>query len=268
MNIHNLPKSYDLYIKNFILIVLAFASIFWITYNTQILKINKETFGITFGSLLTLMSISGALYSFVRSYAWGFYRSSMGQALIFIGFGLLMWSIGEVFYLIDSVIDNPLNLYDFFFVLIDPFYLIGIYLVSKSIGTFKNYLSNINLIILPILILILNYILISLLKNNDLITSFFELDVNSIFIAGSVILATLVVSIMIFSKKLGGIYKQALNLILIGILFQYIGDNLFEIYVEMQENGSLADLLFFLSVSLVTFGVYSLNPNKLNEKRS
>lgn len=263
-----LPYLNDSKIKIFIYILTLFATFFWISFNLEIIKIEKTTFGLIFGSLIVLSAILGSFYSFFRSHSWGFYKSSMGQSLIFLGFGLLMWSIGQTLFLFDSFLENPLNLYDFFFILIDPFYLIGIYFISKSIGTFKNFLTNINLIILPFLIFILNLLVISILKNEDPLFAFTNMDINSIFIAGSVILATLVITIILFSKKLGGIYKSGLNLILIGILLQYVGDNLFEIYSSQQENGSLADLLFFLSIIIVSFGIHSLNPNKLNEKRN
>lgn len=264
----NLPPLSDSKIKLSIYTLITFTSIFWIAFNLGLTNLTQDVFGIAFGSLITLTSIFGASLCFIRSYGWGFYKSFMGQSFLFMGFALLMWSLGQIFFLYDSLAQDPLELYDFFFIFIDPFYILGIYLISKSIGTFKNFLTNPNLILLPILIMTLNYVVISYLTYQDPFTAFLYFDINSIFIAGSIVLATLVVSIMIFSKKLGGIYKLALNLILIGILFQFIGDNLFEIYESQQENGSLADYLFFLSVATVTYGVYSLDPSKLNEKRS
>ena len=63
-------------------------------------------------------------------------------------------------------------------------------------------------------------------------------------------------------------YKQALQLILIGLLCQYFADNLFELFVSEKTNGSLSDLIFFMSISFVTYGVLMLNPNSLNEKRN
>jgi hypothetical protein len=79
-------------------------------------------------------------------------------------------------------------------------------------------------------------------------------------------LSTFVISIIFLSgKKLGGKFKLALNMILIGILFQYIGDNLFEVSEVFQENGSLADLIFFLSILFIFYGVTKLNPRSLSK---
>ena len=101
----------------------------------------------------------------------------------------------------------------------------------------------------------------------DPFTLSYEFDMDYIYIIGSVFLSTFVLSIILFSKKLGGIYKTSLSLILIGLLFQYLGDNLFTLFEDEKLNGSLSDLIFFVSISFVTFGVSELNPNNLYDKR-
>lgn len=246
----------------------AFSSIIlWFGFYLSI-WFEKSVFGTIFGSLIVLISLIGAYVSFHRSQSWGFSKSYVGLSLIFVSLALLMWATGEVFYLIDSYIETPLAIYDFFFIFIDPFYLISVYFLSKAIGTFKNIWTNLNLILLPLIILILNYIVVTLLRNQDIFTAFLNLDIDTIYIIGSVFLSTYVVSILIFSKKLGGIYKSALFFILLGLLSQYLADNLYEIYSSEKANGSLSDLVFFVSISLITYGTLKLNPESLNEKRN
>lgn len=218
-----------------------------------------------FAIILSLTALLGAVYSFDRSRDWGFSKSLVGQSLLFIGFALLMWFIGQAFYFLDFKVLNPLNIYEFFFIFIDPFYLLGMYFLAKSIGTFKYLKANVSLITLPILLLILNFIIVSVINGKDLINMFTKFDVNDVYILGSIILTTFVISILIFSKKLGGIYKSALLYILFGIIFQFVGDNLFAFYSSEDVNGSFSDLLFFVSISLVTYGIFKLDPKKLNE---
>jgi len=259
-----LKKSFNFYVLLFLISTI----IFWTGYHLSIWFQDSQVFGDFFALAIISIALLGSYVSYHRSIIWGFTKSDLGKSLIFISLALLMWALGEIFYFIDSKTNNPLNLYDFFFIFIDPFYLIGVYFISKAIGTFKNVITNINLLVLPVLILILNYLGLTILRNQDPFTAFLNLDIDTIYIIGSVFLSTFVVSLLLFSKKLGGIYKHALQLILVGLLCQYIGDNLFEIYPVEKINGSLSDLIFFMSISFVTFGVLMLNPNSLNEKRN
>jgi len=218
-----------------------------------------------FAVVLALTAIIGCSFSFYRSSEWGFTKSKVGLSLIFTSFGLLMWFLGQSLYFLDSKLTTPLGLYEFFFIFIDPFYLLGMYFLAQSIGTFKYLKANVSLITLPILILILNFILVSLINGKDLIKMILNFNLEDIYILGSIILATFVISILIFSKKLGGLYKSALYLILFGIIFQYLGDNLFAFNSNEDVNGSLSDLLFFISISLITYGIFKLDPRELYE---
>lgn len=264
----NLPpisrKSFNFYVSLFFISTI----VFWGGYHLSVWFEGQELFGDIFAGLIISISLIGSFLSYQRSKLWGFTKSYMGLSLIFVSLALLMWAIGEAFYFLDSKSTTPLNIYDFFFIFIDPFYLLAVYFMSKAIGTLNGILKNLNLLLLSALILVLNYIAICLVRNQDIFTSFTNLDIDTFYIVGSVLLSTYVVSILLFSKKLGGMYKQALQLILIGLLCQYFADNLFEIFVTEKTNGSLSDLIFFMSISFVTYGVLMLNPDSLNEKRN
>ena len=257
-------KSFTTYVSLFVISTI----ILWTGYHFSTWFQDQETFGDLFAFLIISISFIGSYVSFKRSKDWGFTKSYLGLSLIFTGLALSMWGIGEFLYFLDSKATTPLNIYDFFFILIDPFYLIAVFFISKAIGTFRNIWTNLNLILLPSLILVLNYILICVIRNQDLFTAFLNLDIDTVYIAGSVFLSTYVISILLFSKKLGGVYKHALRFILTGLLFQYLADNLFEIFSAEKSNGSLSDLMFFVSISFVTFGILMLNPETLNEKRN
>jgi len=254
----NLNKKFEFLIKSFF-----FTLIFtWIIFN---LFFKNDYYSDFFAIFLALTALLGGIYSFQRSIEWGFLKSQLGLSLIFISLSLVMWFIGQFFYFLDSKLVSPLEIYEFFFIFIDPFYLIGLYFMASSIGTFKYLKANISLAVLPILIFLLNLLTSSFLNKGDFFEMFFHLKIEDIYIFGSIVLATFVISILIFSKKLGGIFKGALYMILIGILFQYAGDNLYAFSESQASNGSLADLLFFVSISFVTFGIYRLDPEKLNE---
>jgi hypothetical protein len=104
----------------------------------------------------------------------------------------------------------------------------------------------------------------SLLRNEEITEAFRGFDFNLLFILGSIILSSFVISILVISgKKIGGKFKIALYFILVGLLLQYLGDNLFEINPAFQVNGSVADLTFFLSILFIFNGVVKLNPRSL-----
>jgi hypothetical protein len=258
----NKPQHLNKNIKNLIKYCFFTLIFSWFFFNFVFpLDFYSDFFAIT----LILTPLLGAIISLERTKEWGFTKSSVGLSLIFFAFGLIMWFVGQAFYFIDSKISTPLELYEFFFVFIDPFYLLGVFFLAKSIGTFKYFKANLSLLILPILILVINLLVVSFFYSRDFIELLLSYNVEDLYIFGSIVLATFVVSIMLFSKKLGGQFKAALLYILIGILFQYLGDNLYAYLDAEKANGSLADLLFFSSVSFITYGMYQLDPDKLNE---
>lgn len=254
----NLNKNFEILIK-----YTFFSLIFtWLLFN---LITSSTIYADFFALALALTALFGSVFTFNRSKEWGFSKSQVGLSLLFISLALLMWFFGQTFYFLDSKTESKLHIYEFFFIFIDPLYLLGIYYIAKSIGTFNYLKSNFSLILLPILIFILNFLIVSYANKGDFLEILYNLNITDVYIFGSIVLATFVICILLFSKKLGGVYKKALHILLIGILFQYFGDNLFAFFESQDLNGSFADLLFFVSISFVIYGVHKLDPLKLNE---
>jgi len=248
------------------LILPSLTILYWALFNLSLQNQENTIYGLVFGILLALMSFVAFGFTLNRSFEWEFFKSYVGKSLFFISLAMLMWGTGESLYLYSTVYETMEGIYDYAFILIDPFLFIGIFFLAKSLNTIKNLFSNISLFIVPLIILILNIFLISQIRNEELIGALTNFDINLVFILGSIMLSTFVISIIFLSgKKLGGKFKLALNMILIGILFQYIGDNLFEVSEVFQENGSLADLIFFLSILFIFYGVTKLNPRSLSK---
>ena len=259
------PKLEQFFETKF-LILPSLTILYWALFNLSPQNPENTTNGLIFGSLLALMSLVAFGFTLNRSFEWEFLGSYVGKSLFFISLAMLMWAIGEVLYLYSTTYETWEGVYDYAFILIDPFLFMGIYFLAKSLNTIKNLFSNLSLFIVPFVILILNIFLISQIRNEELVSALTNFDINLVFILGSIFLSTLVISIIALSgKKLGGKFKLALNMILIGILFQYVADNLFEISEVFQENGSLADLIFFLSILFIFYGVTKLNPRRLSK---
>jgi len=223
--------------------------------------------GDLFALILILIPILGFFVGLFRSFEWGVFHSKVGTAITFFTISLFFWTIGQSIYFYSFINNLSENFYDYFFILMDPFNLLGLIFLGSALGTFKEVSKNVSILILPGLLTILNYIVVAYIQNKDIFTAFLELDISFIYIFGSLVTATLVTTLILFSKRLGGVYKKALQLILVGIIFQYIGDNVYEL-ATIEFNGAWYDLFFFMSVAFISFGIYSLDPRKLNEKRS
>lgn len=246
----------------------TFFSIFsvWTAFLLNLFPKNIQL-GDLFAIVLIILPSIGFIFGGIRSFEWGLFHSKVGTAVTLFTFSLFFWTIGQIIYFYSFKQGITENYYDYFFIIMDPLNLLALLFLGSALGTYKEVKKNISILILPILLTILNYIVVAYIQNKDIFTAFLELDISFIYIFGSLVTATLVVTLILFSKKLGGIYKKALQVILVGVIFQYIGDNIYELS-SIESNGSWYDLFFFLSLAFISYGIYSLNPRKLNEKRS
>ena len=238
----------------------------WVSYLLNLFPENIQL-GDVFALVLIVFPLLGFVIGGVRSFEWGIFHSKIGTAVALFTFSLFFWTIGQTIYFYSFKQSITENFYDYFFIIMDPLNLLALLFLGSALGTFKEVKKNVSILLLPILLTILNYIVVAYIQNKDIFTAFLQLDVSFIYIFGSLVTATLVVTLILFSKKLGGIYKKALQMILVGVIFQYIGDNIYELS-SIESNGSWYDLFFFLSLAFISYGIYSLNPRKLNEKRS
>jgi hypothetical protein len=253
--------------KNFeIIYYVCFFSIlaFWLGYRLSFYPDNFFL-GDFFGLILIIFPLMGNIFSYIRTIEWGFTKSQVGTSIFFFSLSISMWIVGQTFYFLNNSELFTNEIFDFFFITMDPLNLLALLFLGQSLGTFKEVKNNLSILLLPVLLTILNYIAVSTIQNKDVFTSFLKLDIDFIFIFGSLITASLIVTLILFSRKLGGVYKNSLKFILIGIIFQYIGDNIYEL-TQIQENGAWYDMFFFVSLFFITYGIYSLNPRRLNER--
>lgn len=260
----NIYQSLYLFLEKKFIILPLLTILYWAAFQFYTSDSTKEFHGFIFGILIVILASVSAFFSLLRSYEWEFTKSYIGKSLFFFFLGLLMWVIGQSIFVLSTV--NPLleGFYDAFFPFIDVFYLIGVFYLAKSINTFKEVFLQLKIFLIPIFVFFGNIFIISQIRSEQVSEYISNFDINLIYILGSIVVASSVISILIISgKKIGGKFKAALYLILIGILFQYLGDNLFELSEIFQENGSAADLVFFLSIFFIFYGVLKLNPRSL-----
>jgi hypothetical protein len=256
--------SLEKFLESKFILLPSLTILYWALYQSYTTENIKETNGFIFGILIALLAFIASFFTLLRSFEWEMFKSYLGKSLFFLSLALFAWGIGQTLFLLSSLDSKFDNMYDYVFVLIDPLYLIGIYFISKSLNTFKEMSTKIKVFLITFFIFAVNIFFFSLFRNEEIITSLTNIDFNLLFILGSIILWTFVISILVLSgKKIGGKFKTALYFILVGLLLQYLGDNLFEFSSEFQTNGSIADLTFFLSILFIFNGVVKLNPRSL-----
>lgn len=256
--------SLEKFLETKFLILPLLSILYWALFQLYTSNNLKDLNGLIFGILISLLAYISSFFTLLRSFEWEFFKSYLGKSMFFMSLSLFAWGLGQTLFLLSSIDKGFYEIYDYIFVLIDPLYLIGIYFISRSLNTFKGIIINFKILLIPVFIFGINLFVFSLIRNEEISSAFRNFDVNLLFILGSIILSTFVISILVMSgKKIGGKFKAALYFILIGLLLQYFADNLFELSTDFQVNGSFADLIFFLSILFIFNGVLRLNPGSL-----
>lgn len=245
-------------------VILSLPLIFWILSKVFLNQESQILFGDIFSFFIAFGALVGLSLCFYRAKEWGGVKSSLGLSLTFLGLGLSMWFLGQSSLILDSFLPSPLNIYDFFFIFMDPFYLVSIIFLARSLGVIKQISKNFYLLLIPIMIIFLNFQFLNLVNTQTENQSSFVFNFDILFIFGSILVSSLLLTTYLISyKTLGGKFKFGILLIFLGLISQYIGDNLYEIFVEMFYNGSLSDFFFYLSIYLITCGVISITPKAL-----
>ena len=170
------------------------------------------------------LALSALLFSsmgFITAKQWGWLKSNIGRAVIFLALGLLLWGIGIsvlAFYLVinpDKEVPQSYAL-DIITISAIPVWIYGILSLSRATGArygLKTIRSRIFAIILMICLSLLAYVLlVTIARGGVLISpdkslwqSFFDISIP----IGDTILLTLSVLIFIYSwQYLGGRFKK------------------------------------------------------------
>jgi len=234
-----------------------------------------------FGFFLMFLPLIGVVVGLSISKQWDGLKSKVGRSLIFVSLSLLMWFLGQSSYLFYSLRtgDVPFpGLPDYFFIFIDPFYAFALFWILKYSGAASNIKrswAHLVLLVVPLFSVYLNYRIffsgLDYFKNIDLQVTF-EL----LYSFGSVAIMSLMVIVLVLSaNKLGGKMKISLYYTFIGIIFQYVGDIVFSLIESSQNgyvllynnktgNGTLADLIYLVSIGLIAIGLTKFDTKPLN----
>jgi hypothetical protein len=221
-----------------------------------------------FGALYPIISLAGGLYGLiVVSKEWGGLKSLVGKGVFFLSLGLLAEVFGQwawSYFTIVKGIEVPYpSIADIGYFLIVPFYILAMYNLGKAAGIkfgLSSFRGKIQAIAIPVLMVAIAYILFLkdvVIDSSEIIRTFLDLGYPGFeAIAISIGILTYTLS----RGFLGGAMRSRVLLIVIALVFQYITDYTFtyQVGTEIYYNGGIVDLMYMISLIVMSFAVISL----------
>lgn len=224
-----------------------------------------------------IIPLLGGVYGLVMASRWNGFRSTVGKAVIFLSLGLVTWGLGMVIWLYFNIIlgvEIPYpSLADAAFIISWPLWTVGAAYLSIATGVrfgLEGLRGKIGLVIVPFAIIAFSYYFLVILARQGVLSTY-DSSVKTFFDLAYPIgdIVVLTIALLVFGlsyKYLGGIFKAAIYLILAAFIVNYFADFTFSYTTTIGTyyNGSLADVLFVTSMTLLSSGVALLDPRRLH----
>ena len=228
-----------------------------------------------YSNLYGIIPLMGGIYGLFVARYWGGLKSAVGKAVSFLSLGLITWGVGMVIWLYYNIVLNVEVPYPSFadasFILSWPLWGAGVAFLSIATGAkfgAKKVLGRILLFLIPLVVIVFSYyFLVTIARQgvistyDDVLKTFFDLAYP---IGDIVILSISLLVIGLSYKYFGGIYKIAIYLILASFVINYFADFTFSYTTSLETyyNGSLADVLFVTTMTLMSAGMALLDSTK------
>lgn len=231
------------------------------------------------------MGLSALLFAgmgIMTAAKWGWFKSGVGRAIVFISAGLVMWGFGQLgwsYYLFASpgVEAVPSHIPDYIYFSALPLWFIGIFMLSKATGARYGIRKTSGKILVGLIAAIMSllsyYFLVDVARGGiDYFTQpFLDIFFDLGYSIGDAILLTIVIAIYILSwKLLGGRFKRPIIAILTAFALLFFADFAFS-YTNGKGayyNGNVADLFFFLMVCSFGIGLSMLDPGHVRKSKT
>lgn len=270
--------AYPRTLQRMILLVLpavyAFLVIWWITIFLRGLQDTPENyfFSLAYGLIPLFIGLVG----FAIAYEWGGFKSTVGRAMFFLSAGQFAWGIGNLIFTYYQLVLHIAVPYpgpaDAGYFLMYPLSAIGVFFFFKVTGAVAGLRSSagkFSLLLLPVVIIAGSYYLLvavargGVTYDGDLLK--FILDIG--YPIGDIIIITFAAMIYWLSRNyLGGVFKKAILLILIGFGLAYIADFSFSYTTTLETffTANWVDLIYTTAFFVIALGLTLLNPRSLN----
>ncbi len=241
-------------------------------WQNAISGIKMAPFSYIFALSYSLLPLIGGIVGFHNAEKWGFFKSSMGKAMLFLSLGLISWGYGELIwsyynFFLKQAIPYP-SLADICFILSYPLWALGVFYLGPATGIrfgLKKKSGKLLLLLIPLVMIVFSYYFLIIVARQgvlpmggSMVKIFFDLA----YPVGDIVIATLALLTYGLSFRfLGGIFKWPIILLLLGVLVNYFADSAFSYTTTVKTfyNGSWVDLLFATAVFIISFGVTNLD---------
>lgn len=246
--------------------------VFWLSLALSGLQTNFWNYFYSFA--FSLIPLIGGLIGMFFAKSWGWLKSSIGRAVFFISLGSFSWGAGSMvwsYYNFFTGVAAPYpSIADIGFVLALPFWIIGIFNLSKATGArtgLHSKAGKMMLFIIPAIVTAVSYYLLVHVARGGILTipdetlnaflNNLKLILDLAYPLGDVAILTL--SLVIFSlsaKFIGGFYRLPILSVFLGFTLMYFADFVFSYTTTVGTfyNGNFGDLLFTLALFVITFG--------------
>jgi hypothetical protein len=220
--------------------------------------------------LFGLIPLIGGVIGVVKAKLWGGLKSTMGKAIFFISFGLLLWGFGECIWSYYNFFQaNPApypSLADIGFAPSIFFWILGTFYLARASGAMfalkKSNGAKVLAILVPLILLVPSYyVQVTLAREGTLIPpgeSPLKVILDIAYPLGDFL--ALVFGALVFSlsfKYFGGLYRRAIISVLIGLAVMFVADSVFSYTTTKGTyyNADWGDLLLALGLTFMTFGI-------------
>jgi hypothetical protein len=251
-------------------ILFGFMILLVIYWTVLLVTYTREGFHNFFYSFLFgLTPLIGGLIAMMNSKVWGGFKTAIGKAVFFVGFGMFLWGAGEmVWSYYNFFLGEPApypSIADLGFAPSIFFYGIGALYLSRVTGAILGLRSNMArffVILTPLITIPFSwYILVIVARGGVLIPSGetpLKVILDIAYPLGSLIALSVAVIISGLSfKYMGGRYKLSILSVLAGLFVMFIGDTIFSYTTTVGTfyNANYGDLILTAGTFLLTFGV-------------
>lgn len=248
----------------FFLLVVAFWLCLFVTRTTS------GTLNYWYSFAFGLIPFFGGLVGMIQSRLWGGLRSALGRAVFFVSLGLFLWGFGENIWSYYNFFQNVPAPYpsiaDIGFAPSIFFWVLGAIYLSRATGAFfalrKHKWARVLAVAVPLILLVPSYYLQVQVARGGVLLPDGETPLKTVldiaypfgdFLA--LVFAALVYTLSY--KYFGGLYRNAVVLLLAGLAVMYFADSVFSYTTTAGTyyNGDWGDLLLALGQFLMTFGI-------------
>lgn len=226
-----------------------------------------------FGLLYGVIALWGGINGLLVARDWGWFKSTMGKALLAFSIGLLLQEVGQIaysYYVFILKVDMPYpSIGDAGFFGSIPLYALAVIFLAKAVGvqiSFKSFNRKLLALILPVGLLVVSYLLFLRGYAPDFSQPFKVFLDFGYPIGQAIYISLALVTYLLSREKLGGVMKNRILFVLGALLIQYCADSYF-LYQATNSTWSLSglsDYLYVLAYFVMAFALIQLRTTLKN----